>query len=267
MNLIPNANLADVEWVANQTKDGKKLSVDFYLDKILGIQVKNTIRDYSWAQGFNIGFVDKNASSVLRQLQNKYDMNFTELESLLLSHNFNVPYKRKGRRYIEVSYNTTFKGDDYRFNEFVEVKEDTENLITILNTIFTAFAPDFLFMSGGEDFENQLANIEQNLEEGNTGNNLYIVAGKPFFISTILNQIIQNLYTLKKDSERLFKVEASIGNVILNELYCAECESCTWDTKVTHDCTDCSYQYCDWLVSDEYARHVAELIIDALEKE
>lgn len=215
MNLIPNANLADIEWVANQTKDGKKLSVDFYLDKILGIQVKNTIRDYSWTQGFDIGFVDKNASSVLKQLQNKYDMNFTELESLLLSHTFNVPYKRKGRRYEKVGYNTTFTGDDYRFSEFVEVKKDTENLISILNTIFTAFAPDFLFMSGGRDFENQLANIEQNLEEGKTGNNLYIVAGKPFFVSTILNQIIKNLRTLKSDSEKLFKVEASIGNVIL----------------------------------------------------
>lgn len=66
--------------------------------------------------------------------------------------------------------------------------------------------------------------------------------------------------------ERELKINR-IAEVILNELYCAECESCTWNNKITHDCTDCSRQYCDWLVSDEYARHVAELIIDALEKE
>jgi hypothetical protein len=66
--------------------------------------------------------------------------------------------------------------------------------------------------------------------------------------------------------ERELKINR-IAEVILNELYCAECESCTWNNKITHDCTDCSRQYCDWLVSDEYARYVAELIIDALEKE
>lgn len=58
-----------------------------------------------------------------------------------------------------------------------------------------------------------------------------------------------------------------IAEVILNELYCVECESCTYDSKITHDCTDCSHQCCDWLVSDEYARHVAELILKVIEKE
>lgn len=66
--------------------------------------------------------------------------------------------------------------------------------------------------------------------------------------------------------ERELKINR-IAEIILNELYCAECESCTWDNKITYDCTDCSRQHCDWLISDEYARHVAELIIDALEKE
>ncbi len=66
--------------------------------------------------------------------------------------------------------------------------------------------------------------------------------------------------------EREIKINR-ITEVILNELYCAECESCTWDSEITHDCTDCGHQYCDWLVSNEYARYVAELILKALEKE
>lgn len=66
--------------------------------------------------------------------------------------------------------------------------------------------------------------------------------------------------------ERELKID-QITEVILNELYCAECESCTWSNEITHDCTDCSHQYCDWLVSNKYAHHVAELILKALEKE
>lgn len=44
--------------------------------------------------------------------------------------------------------------------------------------------------------------------------------------------------------ERELKINR-IAEVILNELYCAECESCTWNNEITHDCTDCNHQYCD----------------------
>ena len=58
-----------------------------------------------------------------------------------------------------------------------------------------------------------------------------------------------------------------IAEVILNELYCAECESCEYGKDLSYDCSCCRHEFCDWLVSDEYAKYVAELILKALEKE
>ena len=66
--------------------------------------------------------------------------------------------------------------------------------------------------------------------------------------------------------ERENKIKV-IQEIILNELYDAECESCTYENDLSYDCSHCRHEFCDWIVSDKYAEYVAELILKALEKE
>ena len=226
--LLPNASLNKISnWVATNKVDGQSLSIDILftdmLKAIAGIQVKNSSKNLDVLNELDISFIkDVNVDTILKRLQNSYDIEFTKLEDVLVSKTFNVPYRMIGKRYVKTDTDFNYppnKGSNFlQWDDFKNVYNKLQSLINRIELIFSYFSPDFLFMSGGKEFVNQLANLDFNM--GLTGNNLYLIAGKPIFMSTMLNEIIEDLKEVKSDLElksSRFNVDSSLGTILIGK--------------------------------------------------
>ena len=173
-----------------------------------------------------IDFADASAYSILNKLEAAYGLNFKDLEIIFESEVFNVPAAASGRggklREVGIDFNFTKGGPPEDWDEFVNAYQTMQTVIFDTKQFMSAFAPDFLYMSGGNDFENQLANLSNALEGGVNSvgfaraNTLYLVAGVPFFASTMLKTIQSNLQKLEslKNKARTFDIKSSLGTYL-----------------------------------------------------
>ena len=218
--LIPNANFEEIiQWTAKRENQGKQISTDFIIkltnDIHIGVQVKNTTKDIDKLKqvgdNFKIDFADANIRIVFNRLQSKYGIDlkkyFNTMKLIYISSSFNVPYKIKfddngnityvdsntqGAKIIE---NEKVGIEDY--NKFINIRKEIIALNKKIDNILKALAPDLLFMSLDDNFKNSLANLDDKTLELIQGNNLYIIGGKPIFVSTILDTIIDDLSNLQ----------------------------------------------------------------------
>ena len=217
-----------VTWVAQHKTHKGELSIDILLENIAGIQVKNTSRDINNMPILNIHFAQ--GQGLLSDLERYYGIRFTTLEPIFESEAFNVPVATQGSKYVAVDLGFNFKHGvkPADWEDFENAYNNMHMVIEKAKTFLTAFSPDFLYMSGGTDFQNQLANLSGWLQGGTYENNvtrantLYIIAGKPQLASSMLKDIITNIENLqelidagKKPTSfyRFFNVEASLGNI------------------------------------------------------
>ena len=216
-----------VQWVAQHKVNNKQLSIDILLKDIAGIQVKNTSIDITRVPEINIQFAE--GDSLLLRLEKYYGINFTDLEPVFESDAFNVPAIQKGKGgYQEVSIDFGFphgtKGIPSDWEKLREAFNLMDTVINQAKDFLTMFSPDFLYMSGGTDFQNQLANLSGWLEGGinaagiTQANTLYIVAGRPNFASSMLKAIMDNIQKLQdiqqqaENTKRLFDISSSLGS-------------------------------------------------------
>lgn len=215
-----------IDWVANHKVNKKDLSIDILLKDLAGIQVKNTSKDFATIPELRIDFADASAYSILNKLEAAYGLNFKDLETIFESEAFNVPAAAIGRggklREVGIDFNFTKGGQPDDWGDFVEAYNTMQSVIFDTKQFMSAFAPDFLYMSGGSDFENQLANLDRALtgSVNSAGfaraNTLYLVAGVPFFASSMLKTIQNNLQKLEtlKNKARTFDIKSSLGTYV-----------------------------------------------------
>lgn len=213
-----------IQWVAQNKVNAKELSIDILLKNIAGIQVKNTAKDIDKVPELRIDFAQGDANEIFNKLEKEYGIDFSQMEEIFESEAFNVPSAKKGRKSIRVDIGFGFghgaEPDDW--GEFVEAYNLMQTVIGQAQDFMTAFAPDFLYMSGGTDFQNQLANLDGFLAGGINGvgitraNTLYIVAGIPIFASSMLSDLINNLSQLQElqNKSRTFSIQSSLSTVV-----------------------------------------------------
>ncbi len=209
-----------MDWTAQHRVGGKDLSLDIILRDIagidVGIQVKNSILDLEVPE-INIDFASANSDFLLSKLQQAYGYNFKDLETIFESEVFNVPAKPFGNTWREVGINTQYKnGAPINWEIFVQGYELMQEIISYTKTFLTSFAPDFLYMAGGQQFTSQLATLDNTLSTGLiTGNSLYIVRTTPYFVSGRLEKIINDLEQLQQLQQQAahFNLINSLGTV------------------------------------------------------
>ena len=204
-----------VQWVATNKVNGKQLSVDIILKNLGGIQVKNTSKDINNIPEIDIHFAEGDVHDILTKLEKYTGFNLTDLQTIFESEAFNVPAKAKGKKWVQTSINTAFfHGYNPKdWDDFITAYWIMDDVIQLVHQFFTAFAPDFLYMSGGYKFQNQLATLEQALDTyGMRGNILYIVAGKPQLMSSSLKVIQEDLKDLLyvQDQSAHFSLSSTI---------------------------------------------------------
>ena len=217
-----------VQWVAQHKVNNKQLSIDILLKDIAGIQVKNTSIDITKVPEITIQFAE--GDSLLSRLEKYYGVNFTDLEPIFESDAFNVPAIQKGRggyQEVDIDFGFPKQGSKGIPSDWDELRSAFELMDTVINQakdFLTMFSPDFLYMSGGTEFQNQLANLSGWLEGGinkvgiTQANTLYIVAGRPNFASSMLKDIMDNIQKLQniqqqaENTKRLFDISSSLGS-------------------------------------------------------
>lgn len=199
-SLLKGVNKNEIlQWVASNKVNGKQLSIDIILKGIGGIQVKNTSRDIDRIPEIDIHFAEGDASDILGKLEQYTGYQMTDLETIFESESFNVPATLQGGKFVETSLGAVFYHgyDPKDWDDFVEAYWLMDDVIQQVHQFMTAFAPDFLYMSGGWKFQNQLATLYQTLDVFGTGGNImYIVAGRPQLMSTSLKIIQDDLRKL-----------------------------------------------------------------------
>ena len=188
-----------VQWVATHKINGKQLSVDIVLKNLGGIQVKHTAKDIANIPEIDIHFAEGDAHDILTKLEKYTGFHLTDLQTIFESESFNVPAKAKGKKWVQTSLNTIFYHgyNPKDWDDFITAYWYMDDVIQQVHQFFTAFAPDFLYMSGGYRFQNQLATLDQALDTyGMRGNILYIVGGKPQLMSSSLKVIQEDLKNL-----------------------------------------------------------------------
>lgn len=223
--LLPTVRpLNIIRWVAQHKISGKQLSIDIVLRGLANIQVKETSQSDFNIPRLNIDFAEGNAEDIFKRLSNSYGVDFQDLELLFESKAFNVPAKLSNNgKFKEVDINTTWdKKQPKDWDAFVEAYELLNELYKEVQVFLTAFAPDFLYMAGGNEFRSALATLDSSLDSQRlrqTGNNLYIVAGVPQFASTMLENIIEDIKALQTLQSKAahFNISSSLGTVKLGE--------------------------------------------------
>lgn len=180
-----------VEWIAHNTSNGKKVSIDVVLKTQLGINVKNTTQNFSQYEGFhNVGFVDRDPESVLNTLLDSNEFN-QDLSDAFQTSFFNTSYNIvPNRPHVVKGSNSNF---DYLEKSLLNFRQ---RLITYLYQ----FAPEMLYMAT-DDLEKQLLVLDQKLSNdiSGRGNILYMVGGVPFFPSEMMSDLQQDLLSLQND--------------------------------------------------------------------
>ena len=214
-----------IDWVGNHKINNRKVSIDVILKGIGGVQIKNTSIDTERIPIINIDFAEGNVHTILQNLSTQ-SIDLMDLEVIFESEAFNVPAKMRGTRMVEVGINSSHAHGDSNWGDFVVAYNCMQNVIRWTHQLMSAYAPDFLYMSGGSTFENQLANLDRVLDRsyrdiytdtlGRSGNILYIVAGRPQLMSTTLKNIQENLRNLNyiKGKATNFSLQSSLGTYL-----------------------------------------------------
>ena len=180
-----------VEWVAHNTADGKKVSIDIVLKSQLGINVKNTAQNFSQYEGFhNVSFVNRDPKNILDVLLDATEFNEALSDAFQTSY-FNMSYQIvPSRPHVIKGSNNDFDNLENRLLDF------RQHLITYLYQ----FAPEMLYMAT-DDLEKQLLILDNELSNtiAGVGNILYMVGGVPFFPSEMMHDLLQDLESLQKD--------------------------------------------------------------------
>lgn len=209
-----------VDWVANKKiNNTKKLSIDILLKDIGNIQVKNTSKDLTQIPEINVDFAKGNVDFILNKLEKGYNLDTEVLRSVLESENFNVPAKYYNPQpfYHKTSIETSFRKKPRDWDQFVEAYNLMTNVISRTHTFLTTFAPDFLYMAGPQNFENQLAALDHSMDGFiGQGIHLYIVGGIPYLASEQLKVIQEDLRNLNtvKDAEQHFTIKTVFGTIM-----------------------------------------------------
>lgn len=214
-------------WVGNHKVNNRKLSIDIILKDIGGIQVKNTSIDAESVPNIDINFAQGTATTILQRLFSNYSIDVDSLVTVFESEAFNVPAILEGTKMVETSLGVWYHHGKNRWSEFVNAYNCMQSVINWTHQLMTANAPDFLYMSGGSTFQNQLANLDRWCDRtynndgymdimGGGGNVLYIVGTKPFLMSSILKIIQEDLKKLIyiKDEAANFSLQASLGTYL-----------------------------------------------------
>ena len=245
--LIPTTSIEQcIRWTAKDTYNGGQISSDFIVnfskEVNFGIQVKNTTKDFENEFSHKISFIDNVAiETIFNRLTQVTGINFKDFidaySSLMVSKDFNVPYiyytDKDGKTiYKEGSlnpnpYKTHSKKDEEKqkitslknasFGNYLTLRKTHLKLLDQINIFLASFAPYLLYMGIDASFEGGLANLEEataKLIGG--GNNLYLVAGEPFFVSSMLENIIKELEEYKA------KNEYSMNSLNISTLFLSE---------------------------------------------
>lgn len=218
--LLPGVDISKImNWTANHRVGGKELSIDIVLKDLANVQVKNSNQDLNIPE-IRIDFASMQTGTMLQRLQTAYPQyNFEDLENIFVSESFNIPAKKKGNKWTEVSINTEYKrGSFAAWETFKDGYNKMQDIISDVKTLLTAFAPDFLYLSGGPEFTSQLAILDQSLSTSTTqitGNNLYIIRNTPYTSYSILTKIKNDLEQLEKIQQEAlhFQLHSSLGTV------------------------------------------------------
>ena len=199
--LFPNLS---IEWIAKETSNGtKQVSIDLLITsaaKTYGIQVKNTsVSDFDYLR---IDFLkDINIDTLFSRLfgedsSPKMEKIKTSLEASHFNFSYNLQEGTEGTIAV--------KGSN---DEFDGVEEQLLKLRDDIHLFLSYYAPEMIFADTLDD-KGVLANLNDKLRnESVTGNTLYMVAGRPFFISDQLKKIKQQLISIKNTIEKVQQVE------------------------------------------------------------
>lgn len=212
-----------LHWVGSNMSGGKQPSIDIALADIggfsYGIQVKNTAIDLKTDLSHYISFADKSIDSILESLD--IPSGGEAIKNVYISDVFNVPYKREGRRYVQVGYDTPFVHTDptaIKFHLYTIIDQTIDNIVNKINLYLARFASDFLYVgfeNNGSGFKSALAALDA--EVSLAGNFVYIVGQDVFFASELLEELQQQLEVLqelqKLNEQTGFKLEAYFGDL------------------------------------------------------
>ena len=211
-----------VSWVGSQKVGTYKRqpSIDIVLKDIAGIdfgvQVKNTMADLNIPDiAHEIGFANKSIQETFNQL----GLDSEGIEDVYIADIYNVPYKKEGNQYVEVSYGTPFVHNDPTaslFKDYVGVDIKIDYIVKSMNMFLTMYAPDFLYMGLGDSFKSKLATLDTELDKAG-GNYVYIVGPRVYFAHDMLLKLVEQLNALKnlqsQEAEMNFKLEAYFGKL------------------------------------------------------
>ena len=216
--LVPGARFQDiVDWTAKNESSGKQISSDFIIKFTnglnIGVQVKNTTKDLiDLKDKLKIDFADADIKIIFNRLGDKYPEfkdNKNIMKLIYISSSFNVPYKgtfKNGRMTYGSTGDITFRN----YDAFLDVRGTILSLRDKIDLFFKSFSPDLLFMATDENFQNSLANLDNEAKKIIQGNNLYVIGNKPIFVSTILKSIVNGLNELQvKVSAKNFSKEST----------------------------------------------------------
>ena len=206
---------AALKWIGSQTNQaGKQPSIDVVVDNLVGgvekakfgFQIKNTMDELLPDITHYINFANKDLSTILEHAGISSDA----IENVYFSDTFNVPYKREGKWYEEVGYNTPFSHNDpitkALFDEYVRIDMLIDSIVDDINTYLARFAADFIYMQQDTDFKHVLATLDTTLTgTKTTGNFCYIVGSQTFFANRMLQGLqkqLEALQSLKAQSQK-----------------------------------------------------------------
>lgn len=190
-----------VKWVGSQLgAGGKQPSVDIAIRDIaginFGIQIKNTMEDLDDEFLHSISFADSSINNIFGKL----GIRENGIQDVIKADTFNVPYKKMGHLYRQVSSATDFShsGMPGDFSRFLEIEKEIDNLVTEIDLYLAMYASDFLYIGLGNSFKSKLATLDLQVLNGVGGNYVYIVGPEVFFASEMLEQLQNDLSKLNE---------------------------------------------------------------------
>ena len=201
--LFPNLS---IEWIAKETSDGtRQVSIDLLITsaaKTYGIQVKNTsISDFDYLR---IDFLkDINIDTLFNRLFGEESSpKMEKIKTSLETSHFNFSYNLQEQEGSEGTVAVRGSND-----EFDGIEEQLLKLRDDIHLFLFYYAPEMIFADTLGD-KGILANLSDKLRsESVTGNTLYMVAGRPFFVSEQLQKIKQQLVSIRNIIEKVQQVE------------------------------------------------------------
>lgn len=171
------------QWVAQQTNDGKQLSVDILLKKGLqayGIQIKNS---------------------------SQFDLNTLEIPMVSLTLDTFFDKEMRSEDALKHALETSYFNKSYIVDvpvkagsnpAFDETEQDLKKFQGEVNDFLIRFAPEMLYIQNEDRTEKTFAILTNSLKTMTvSGNLIYFVAGYPYFASEQLDRILKQIQELK----------------------------------------------------------------------